>query len=102
MEIAEPGGSLDAGKRGGAEAASSLATQVTLIVEAIEKGSAKNLQEKPPPYLAYKRRSRVGRPLRYPQFGCFFYCWDLFYSLVMLYAPVPYQEHGQKKDQPSS
>ena len=32
MGIAEPGGSLDAGKRGGADAAGSLAAQVTLIV----------------------------------------------------------------------
>jgi hypothetical protein len=32
MEIAESGGSLDAGKRGGAEAASFLAAQETLIV----------------------------------------------------------------------
>jgi hypothetical protein len=32
MEIAEPSGSLDAGKRGGADAASSLAAQVTFIV----------------------------------------------------------------------
>jgi len=32
MDIAEPGGPLDAGKRGGADAASSLAAQVTFIV----------------------------------------------------------------------
>jgi len=32
MKFAEPGGSLDAEKRGGDDAASSLAAQVTLIV----------------------------------------------------------------------
>ena len=32
-EIAEPGGSLDAGERGGADAASSLAAQVTFILD---------------------------------------------------------------------
>jgi hypothetical protein len=37
LEIAEPGDPLDAGKRGGADAASSLAAQVTLIVTVIQK-----------------------------------------------------------------
>jgi len=46
-------------------------------VEAIEKGSANNLQKKRPPYLTFKRRSRIGRPFGYPQFGHFCGSWDL-------------------------
>ena len=37
-------------------------TRVSLGVEAVEKGRPKNLQEKRPPYLAFKRRSRIGVP----------------------------------------
>ena len=37
-----------------------------LSVKPVEKVKMTNLQEKRLPHLTYKRRSRVGRPFRYP------------------------------------
>src|SRR2546426_10943572 len=42
--------------------------QLIYAVEPVEKVKVKNLQEKRPPHLTYKPRSRVRRPFRYPQF----------------------------------
>jgi len=38
------------------------------VVEPVEKVKVRNLQKKRLLHLTYKRRSRVGRPFRYPKF----------------------------------
>ncbi len=49
--------------------------QVGLGVESVEKVRSKKLQKNQPPYLVFKRRSRIEVPFRYPQFGTFLVVW---------------------------
>src|SRR2546430_13251150 len=51
-------------------------------IEPVEKVRWQKLQEKWPPYLPFKRRSRIEKPFWYPHFGQFSVVRDFFYSLV--------------------